>query len=72
MCALCPYSCAPEKISRSIALLKIALDQTRLTQMFFRYRLLKNKMHLNGMSTLLIILILDLGYHKSIARKIVY
>jgi hypothetical protein len=49
--ALCPHSCAPEKIFRSFTRSKIAQDQTRLTQMFFRDKLSKKKKN-----TLLILL----------------
>jgi hypothetical protein len=38
-------------------------SQARLTWRFFRARLLKKKMHLVGMDTLLILLSLGLGYH---------
>jgi hypothetical protein len=42
---------------------QIAPSQTRLTWRFFRDRLLKKKMHLVGMDTLLILLSLGPGYH---------
>jgi hypothetical protein len=41
---------------------QIAPSQARLTWRFFRDRLLKKKMHLVGMDTLLILLSLGLGY----------
>jgi hypothetical protein len=55
--------CAPEKTSRSVTHPKIALGQARLTQSFFRDMLPKKKMHLIGMSTLLILLSVGPGYH---------
>jgi hypothetical protein len=42
---------------------QIAPSHAHLTWRFFRDRLLKKKMHLIGMDTLLIILSLGLGYH---------
>jgi hypothetical protein len=42
---------------------QIAPSQARLTWRFFRDRLLKKKMHLVGMDTLLILLCLGPGYH---------
>jgi hypothetical protein len=42
---------------------QIAPSQTRLTWRFFRDRLPKNKMHLVGMDTILILLSLGPGYH---------
>jgi hypothetical protein len=61
--ALCPHSCAPKKTFWSVIDPKISLGQARLTWMFFRRRLLKRKMHLIGMSTILILLSLGPGYH---------
>jgi hypothetical protein len=42
---------------------QIAPSQARLTWRFFRDRLPKKKMHLVGMSTLLVLLSLGPGYH---------
>jgi hypothetical protein len=64
LCTLCPHSCAPEKTSRPVTHPMITLGQACLTSRFFRDRLPKNKMHLVGMSTLLILLSLGPGYHR--------
>jgi hypothetical protein len=63
LCAICHHSCVPRKTSRSVTHPKIAIGQARLTQRFFRGRLLKKKKHLVDMTTLLILLSLGDGYH---------
>jgi hypothetical protein len=57
-----PHSYAPKKNFQSVTHPKIALGQTRLTQMFFQDRFPKTKIHLIGMSILSILLSLVLGY----------
>jgi hypothetical protein len=51
---------------------QIAPTQEHLTWRFFRDRLLKNKMHLVGMDTLLILLSLRPGYHHPRGKDIYF
>jgi hypothetical protein len=51
---------------------QIAPSQAHLTWRFFRDRLPKQKMHLVGMITLLILLSLGLGYHHPRGQDITY
>jgi hypothetical protein len=64
LCALCPHSCTPGKTFRSDTHPQISSSQARLTWRFIRVILPKNKMHLVGMSLLLILLSLGPGYHQ--------
>jgi hypothetical protein len=70
LCVLCPHSFAPEKTSRSVIHLKIALGQAHLIKRFFRDRLSKKKIHLIGMSILSIILNLGLEYHSRAEHRL--
>jgi hypothetical protein len=62
VCTLSSLMCTREDFSVGHPS-QIAPSQARLTWRFFRDRLLKKKMHLIGMDTLLIILSLRPGYH---------
>jgi hypothetical protein len=63
-CVLCPHSYTPEKTFWSITHPQIAPRQTHLINLEVLSRLAsEKKIHLVGMSTLLILLSLESGYH---------
>jgi hypothetical protein len=64
------HSCAPEKNFPVSHPSQIAPSPARLTWRFFRDRLSKKKMHLVYMSTLLILLSLEPGYHHTKGQDI--
>jgi hypothetical protein len=58
------HLCAPEKSSQSVTHPEIALGQTCLTLKFFAVGLLKEKVYLDGMSILSILLNIESGCHN--------